>query len=141
MHKNFATLHFHIKQYRANSYDIVITLGKRNWTISLGSLALLGIFPMAINSIILMAPNSHIYTLMVYASVIIYLLPVVILDLTAKELFPLVLTHIKKRILQIMEIGTILFFPSPYGTMSICPMEIIPPCTIQLSKQTIILIP
>lgn len=82
---------------------------KRNWTISLGSLALLGIFPMAINSIILMAPNSHIYTLMVYASVIIYLLPVVILDLTAKELFPLVLTHIKKRILQIMEIGTILF--------------------------------
>lgn len=29
MHKNFATLHFHIKQYRANSYDIVITLGKK----------------------------------------------------------------------------------------------------------------
>lgn len=82
---------------------------KRTWRITLGCLALCGILPLAINSITLMAPHSSVYTLMIFASVTIYFLPIIVLDLTADELFPNVIHKIKRKFLQSMEIGAIFF--------------------------------
>ncbi|MCI9048676.1 MAG: hypothetical protein HFG71_15785 [Hungatella sp.] len=82
---------------------------KRQLTTVLSCFILCAIFPLAANSIMLMAPHSSIYTLMVYGFVTIYLLPIVLIDLTAKELFPYILGKARRLFLQITEAGVIFF--------------------------------
>lgn len=76
---------------------------KREKNIILGNIGLCGILPIALNLIVIMCPNSNIYTLMIYASVFIYLVPILLIDLVQKELFPLVKRRAKKVILQCSE--------------------------------------
>lgn len=45
------------------------------------NILLLIVFPIAVNSIILMCPASNIYTLMVYGTVVIYFVPIVLLNI------------------------------------------------------------
>lgn len=52
----------------------------RKRSIAAGTLALCLLFPAAVNSIILMCPDGNIYTLMIYASVCVFLMPIVLFD-------------------------------------------------------------
>ncbi len=80
---------------------------KRRLTTILSCFILCAIFPLAANSIMLMAPHSSIYTLMVYGCVSMYLFPIILIDLAAKDLFPHILDKAKRRFLQITELGVI----------------------------------
>lgn len=82
---------------------------KRNLTTIFSCLILCAVFPLAANSIMLMAPHSSIYTLMVYGSVTIYLFPIIAIDLASKELFHSISNKPKRLFLQITEAGVILF--------------------------------
>ena len=58
---------------------------RRDLKIIASTIALCLLFPLALNSIIIMCPNSEIYTLMVYASVFIFLMPMLLLDLLGES--------------------------------------------------------
>lgn len=53
---------------------------KKNWLDRCVVLFLCLIFPLAVNSIMIMAPNSDIRTIMVYGTVVIYFVPIVLLN-------------------------------------------------------------
>lgn len=57
-------------------------LSREKWNTNIGeNILLLIVFPIAVNSIILMCPESNIYTLMVYGTVVIYFVPIVLLNI------------------------------------------------------------
>lgn len=53
---------------------------KHKWPIYMGTIGLCLIFPLAVNSIQIMCPKSYIYTLMIYAAVFIYFLPLILIE-------------------------------------------------------------
>ena len=58
----------------------LLVLNKHKWIIYMGTILLCFIFPLAVNSIQIMCPNSNIYTLMIYAAVFIYLVPLILIE-------------------------------------------------------------
>lgn len=79
---------------------------KRKWNIRIGCILLCLVFPFSVNSIIVMCPNSNIYTLMVYTSVFIYLIPLLLLDWMQKDF----LQGNRIRIIQSFKKVVIIFF-------------------------------
>ena len=67
------------------SYIVLVRV--KDWRIKISAILLCLIFPIAVNSIIFMCPHSNIYTLMIYAAVFIYMIPLMLLDLMEKLSF------------------------------------------------------
>ena len=63
----------------------LLMINKQKWPIYLGTIGLCLIFPLAVNSIQIMCPNSGIYTLMIYAAVFIYFVPLLLLEKLEKR--------------------------------------------------------